>query len=58
MTLCQFLDQARLSDLNRELLVSVNGEEAVPVRGIARDDGDEAVAARIILTNEEDPQYG
>lgn len=58
MTLRQFLDQARLSDLNRELLVSVNGEEAVPVRGIVRDDGDEAVAARIVLTNEEDPQYG
>lgn len=56
MTLRQFLDQARLSDLNSELLVSVNGEDAVPVRGIARDD--DGTEARIILTNDENPQYG
>ena len=57
MTLRQLLDKVRLSDLNRTLVASVNGEEAVPVRNVARDVDEETGETRLILTNEEEPAY-
>lgn len=56
MTLRQLLDKVRLSDLHRELRISLNGEEAVPVRAVQRNsDPDTGELVQLVLTNEEDP---
>lgn len=56
MTLRQLLDEVRLSDLHRELRISLNGEEAVPVRAVQRNsDPDTGEPVQLVLTNEEDP---
>ena len=56
MTLRQLLDKVRLSDLHRELRISLNGEEAVPVRAVQwNSDPDTGELVQLVLTNEEDP---
>lgn len=57
MTLQDLLGKADAISLGRVLYVSVNGEEAIPVRGISLD-VDECGVQRIVLTNEEGPYYG
>lgn len=57
MTLQDLLEKADAISLSRVLYVSVNGEEAIPVRGVSLD-MDECGVCRIILTNEEGPYYG
>jgi hypothetical protein len=57
MTLQELLGKADAIALGRVLYVSVNGEEAIPVRGVSLD-VDECGVQRIVLTNEEGPYYG
>jgi hypothetical protein len=57
MTLQDLVGKADAVSLGRVLYVSVNGEEAVPVRGVVLD-VDECGVHRMVLTNEEDPNYG
>jgi len=57
MTLQDLLAKADAISLGRVLLISVNGEEAVPLRGVVLD-VDECGVHRMVLTNEEDPNYG
>ena len=57
MTLRQLLDEVRLSDLDRTLVAALNGEEAVPLRNIVRDEDEETGEHRLMLINEEESSY-
>ena len=57
MTLRELLDRVRLSDLDRTLVAALNGEEAVPLHNIVRDEDEETGERRLMLINEEESPY-
>ena len=57
MTLKELLAQADEISLGRVLYVSVNGEEALPVRSVVLDIDEETLVHRIVLTNTEGETY-
>ena len=57
MTLQELISKADAISLGRVLYVSVNGEEALPVRTVMLDIDEETLVHRIVLTNTEGETY-
>ena len=53
MTLQDLMSRADAISLGRVLYLSVNGEEAIPVRNVVMDMDEESLVHRIVLTNME-----
>ena len=53
MTLQDVISQADAIALGRVLYLSINGDEAVPVRDVVLDMDEETLVHRIVLTNTE-----